>query len=270
MTVYADILMLINFVVDYFLISIACRFLHTKPRLWRLLLSSCAGGIFSLYIFLPQTSIALELTVHILMCGVLCFIAIGFKGIKAFLRSIAVFFCVNFAYSGAMIAVWLVFKPYGMVIKNSVVYFNISPIFLIAFSTIGYFGVVLIRKIFKKPFEQNCYCDVTVFCASKKLTLHGLADTGNCISDVFGTSQIFIADKNVIAIILGDEILNPARFRFVPCSTVAGEQLLNGYRIDRAEIVFNNKTHYFKHPILAESKSPLNECEIIINPETLI
>lgn len=270
MTVYADILMLVNFVVDYFLISIACRFLHTKPRLWRILLSALTGGIFSLYIFLPQTNIAIELIVHILMCGVLCLIAIGFKSLKTFLRNIAVFFCVNFAYSGAMIAVWLIFKPHGMVINNSVVYFNISPIFLILFSVIGYFGIILIRKFFKKPFEANCYCDVTVFCANKKLALRGLVDTGNCLSDVFGTSQIFITEKNIIKLILGDEISNPTRFRFVPCSTISGEQLLCGYRIDRAEIVFNNKTYSFKHPILAESKSPLCECEIIINPEFLI
>ncbi|MBQ8794016.1 MAG: sigma-E processing peptidase SpoIIGA, partial [Clostridia bacterium] len=47
--VYADILIIVNFVVDYFLISIAAHFLNKKPRLWRLLLSAGTGGIFSLY-----------------------------------------------------------------------------------------------------------------------------------------------------------------------------------------------------------------------------
>ena len=270
MTIYADILVLVNFVVDYFLISIACRFLRKKPRLWRLLLSSALGGLFSLYILLPQGNIFFQIFVQVLMSMALCAVAIGFGGIKTFLRSTAVLFGVNFAYSGAMIAVWMIFKPYGMVINNSVVYFDISPIFLILFSVIGYFVVILLRKIFKKPFADNTYCEVTLFCKNKNIVLNGIADTGNSITDVFGVSEIFITGIGVVDELLYVEKLNPARYRKIPCSTVTGEKLLDGYRIDGAEINFNNKKYRFKNPILAVSSVPLNDCEIIVNPESLV
>lgn len=269
MTIYADILVLVNFVVDYFLISIAGHFLHKKPRLWRLLLSSALGGLFSLYILLPQGNIFFQIFVQVLMSMALCAVAIGFGGIKAFLRSTAVLFGVNFAYSGAMIAVWLIFKPYGMVINNSVVYFNISPLFLILFSVVGYFAVVLLRKIFKKPFAENIYCAVTLFCKNKSIALSGIADTGNSITDVFGTSEIFITEMGVVDELMSVEKLNPARYRKIPCSTIMGGKLLDGYRIDSAEITFNNKKYKFKNPILAVSGTPLDDCEIIVNPENL-
>ncbi len=270
MTVYADILMLVNFVVDYFLISIAARFLHKKPRLWRLLLSSAVGGVFSFYIFLPQSNFLFQSTVQILMSMVLCLAAFGFGGIKNFLRYTVVLFCVNFAYSGAMIALWLIFKPYGMVINNSVVYFNISPLFLILFSVIGYFLVCFLRKMLKKPFANSTYCSVTVVCKGKSLVLGGIADTGNSITDVFGFSEIFITDKDVVDALLGEEKQNPARFRKIPCSTITGQNLLDGYRIDFAEVLFNNKKYKFKNPVLAVSTTPLNDCKIIVNPEKLI
>ncbi len=269
MVVYADVLMLVNFVVDYFLISLSSRFLQKKVRLWRLLLSAAVGGVFSLYIFLPQSNFLLELTIHILICAILCLIALGFENAKNFLRSVTVLFLVNFAYSGAMIAVWLIFKPYGMAINNSVVYFDISPLFFILFSLIGYFLVILLRRTLKKPFLQNTYCEATLFCGDEKLVLSGIVDTGNSLKDVFGMSQVFIIDKGIVNLLLGDEKYNPTRFRKIPCGTIAGEKLLDGYRIDNAIITFNNKNYDFKNPVLAVSTTPLVDSKLIVNPENL-
>lgn len=269
MTVYADILILTNFVVDYFLISLSCRFLYKKPRLWRLMLSALTGAVFSLYIFLPQNGFAFQILIHILMCAVLCIIAVGFGNIKAFLRSVATLFCVNFAYSGAMIAIWLIFKPYGMVINNSMIYFNISPLFLILFSVLGYFGVLIARRLLKRNFMQNTYCDITLCCGQNSLNLSGIVDTGNSISDVFGMSQIFITDAAVVNSLLGEEKQNPTRIRKIPCSTVSGEGILDGYRIDKASVLYNNKKYEFKNLILAVSSTPLVDTKIIVNPETL-
>lgn len=267
MVVYADILILVNFIVDYFLLGISSHFLHKKPRLWRLLSGAFAGGLFSLYIFLPQTNFLFEITVHILMCGIMCFITFGAYGAKDFFRCAAVLFAVNFAYSGAMIAVWYIFKPYGMVINNSVIYFNISPLFLILFSVIGYFCVLLLRRLLENTFPQNTKCEVTIYLADKKLYLCGIADTGNSLRDVFGISQIFITEETIVDAILGEEKQNPTRFRAIPCGTVTGEKLLDGYRIDKAEINYNKRKFEFKNPVLAVSHAPLDDCQIIVNPE---
>lgn len=269
MTVYADVLMLVNFVVDYFLILISSRFLNKKPRLYRLLIASAIGGIFSLYIFLPRTNFLINCGAQIFMCVLMCLVAFGFGGIKSFLRGVSVLFCVNFAYSGAMIAVWLVFKPYGMVINNSVVYFNISPLFLIIFSVTGYFVTVLIKKVLKRPFLQDTYCVATIFLDNKSLKLSGIVDTGNSLIDVFGISEIFITEEKIVDLLLGEQKQNPTRLRKIPCSTITGEKLLDGYRIDGAQIVFNNKKYYFKNPILAVSTISLVDSEIIVNPENL-
>lgn len=270
MVVYVDILILINFVVDYFLILISAKFLNIKPRFWRLVLSALVGGIFSLYIFLPQNKLVFQFAVQFLMSASLCFITFGFIDVKNFIKNTLVLFCVNFAYSGAMIALWLVAKPYGMVINNSVVYFNISPLFLILFSVVGYFVVIILRKILKKPFASSAYCTVEVICLEKSLFLSGIADTGNSITDVFGFSEIFITDKDAVEKILAEEKENPSRFRKIPCSTITGQNLLDGYRIDLAIVDFNNKKYEFKNPILAVSTTPLNDCQIIVNPEKLI
>lgn len=269
MTIYVDILMLVNFIVDYFLILLAAKFLHITTKILRLILAAAVGGVFSLYILLPQSNLLVQIFIQVCMCMVLCLIAFGFKNIKFFSRNIVTLFAVNFAYSGAMIALWIVFKPSGMAINNSVVYFNISPLFLIVFSVVGYFGTVLIRRLVKKPFLQNTYCEATLFCGNNKLTLSGIADTGNSLKDTFGLSQIFITEQDIVDTILGDETKNPTRFRKIPCGTITGNSLLDGYRIDRVKINFNNKNFEFKNPVLAVSQTKLNDAKIIINPENL-
>ena len=269
MTVYADVLMLVNFVVDYFLILISGLFLHKKTRLWRVLTASALGGIFSLYIFLPQINFFINCSAQIIMCALMSLVTFGFGKIKDYCRCVVALFCVNFAYSGAMIALWLVFKPRGMVINNSVVYFNVSPLFLIVFSVVGYFVTILIKKILKRPFSQDVYCSVMIFCENKNLELNGIVDTGNSIVDVFGMSEIFITEEKFVDLLLGEQKQNPARFRKIPCSTIAGEKLLNGYRVDEAYVNFNNKKYVFKNPILAVSTTPLDDSQIIVNPENL-
>lgn len=269
MVVYIDILILVNFIVDYFLLLLAACFLQKKPRLWRLIIGAMAGGIFSLYIFLPQSNFIFQSLIQVIMCAILCLITFGFGDVKSFFRGVAVLFAVNFAYSGAMIAIWLLFKPYGMVINNSIVYFNISPLFLILFSVIGYFVAVVFKKLLKKNFSQNTYCEITVNCQDRSLTLNGIVDSGNSLNDVFGISQIFITESEIVDTLLYKEKQNPTRIRKIPCSTVAGERLLDGYRIDSAEVLYDNKKYSFKNPVLAISAVPLTDTKIIVNPENL-
>ena len=248
MYVYADILVLTNFLVDYFLLRLSAIFLHKRTKLWRMILSAFVGGLFSLYIFLPKTNFLLQIIIHVLMSASLVGLAFGWGSVKDFCRNTAVLLAVNFAYSGCMIAIRYVFNPYGMVINNSVVYFNVSPIFLIVFTVVGYFAVSLSKRLLQKTFPQNIHCSATLFCFEKILTLDAIADTGNSLKDVFGISQIFITDAQTVDCLLpydksSDRVR--CRYRAVPCSTVSGSTVLNGYRIDRAEVIKNGKKYVF-------------------------
>ncbi len=91
MIVYADILIILNLAVDYFLLRAAAFLQHLNPPLWRMLLSSLAGGISSLYIFLPPRGVILDILFRTAVCAAMTFICFGFGKIKRFLRSFGVF-----------------------------------------------------------------------------------------------------------------------------------------------------------------------------------
>lgn len=272
MVVYADVLIVLNLLVDYFLLRLTSKLIKREPTLTRILCASAVSGISSLYIFLPQSAVAVEIAVRLLICAIVTLICFGFCNLKSYIRAYTVFFAVTFGYAGGMIALWYIAKPNGMVINNSVVYFNISPIYLIIFSVAGYFTVSLIRKLLSRNFELAKRCEIRFVACGRESTASGIIDTGNSLEDIFGNSEIVIADKKQFEKLfcgIDKEKLN-TRYRGIPISTVSGSGMLDGYRCDKAYITYGEKKITLQKPILAISKEPLAEdVGAIINPRAI-
>ncbi|MGI6279816.1 MAG: sigma-E processing peptidase SpoIIGA [Acutalibacteraceae bacterium] len=275
MVVYADVLMVLNLIVDYFLLKISSKFLNLAPKTWRLLSASLIGAIFSLYIFLPQSSFFTELAVRIAMNSVMTFVCFGFRNLKYFLKAMGTLFIITCLYAGAMIAVWQIMRPKNMIINNSVVYFNISPVILVLTTVAAYFIYMLIYKIFASSSKFAQRCEITIFADGKSVSASAIIDTGNSVSDVFGKSEIIIADRAVVVSLFGDldivrNDLLQMRYRAVPCGTVSGGGILDGFRCDSVKIVYENQNIIVEKPILAVSKTPLSEnYSAILNPKIL-
>lgn len=275
MVIYADILMLLNFLVDYFIISATKHILRRKAGSFRTIMGAAVGGVGSLYIFLPVDTYLFDLLFKLLICSVSVLIVFGFKSLKKFAKAFLVLFLVNCSYAGIMTAFWHIFKPKGMAVINSVVYFNISPLFLIVATVAAYLLFVLLYAVFSRVAKNSGVCTVTLFADGVKTDFNAIVDTGNSISDTFGKSEIIIADRRVAVALFGNcdtqsNINLRPRYRVVPCRTVAGSDLLEGYRCDKAKIKSNGKTITLEKPILALSKIAIEDgFEGIVNPDIL-
>ena len=272
--VYADVLVFLNLIINYFLLLSVSKIIRKGFAVWRMVLSAVFGALSSLYIFLPPLSILLEGLLKVTVCIIMCLVAFGFKSPRFFLKNTILLFLVTIGFGGAMYGVWLLFKPRGMVINNSVVYFDISIISLIIFTVIGYILFSLLFKIFSRSSKLASECEVTVFANGKSIELSGIVDTGNSIEDIFSQGEIIICGENVKAKLFecADIKSNNAlktRYRLLPCSTVLGVDMLEGVRCDKAIIKSENQTVILKKPILAFSKTPLQDSEAIINPKIL-
>ncbi len=53
-TIYIDVLVCLNFIVNYFLLLATGKFLSRPCKRWRMLLGAFLGGLYSLYILLPE------------------------------------------------------------------------------------------------------------------------------------------------------------------------------------------------------------------------
>ncbi|MBO5321920.1 MAG: sigma-E processing peptidase SpoIIGA [Clostridia bacterium] len=275
MVVYADILFVVNLIVDYFLLRVSLKVLKTTPKSWRIAVSAVIGGLFSFYIFLPKSPLLIEILAHLLMNSVMMLVCMGFKSVKTFLRGMLVHFGVVCCYGGVMTALWQIFKPQGMIINNSVVYFNISPVVLIITTVFGYFLYMIFSKIFAITSKGAKRCNITLYALGKSVGASAIIDTGNSISDIMSDSEVIIADKSVAKALFGNlditkDPLLATRYRTIPCNTVSGNSILEGFRCDICQVYLEDKIISLNNPILAISKTPIKEdYSVILNPKIL-
>lgn len=275
MVVYADILVVLNFLVDYFLLSAVGWILKRKVKILRYILGALFGGIASLYIFFPVDSLIIDFLFKLIICALSSLVTFGFGDIKKYIKAAMCFFGVTCGYAGSMIAFWHIVRPGGMTVKNSVVYFNISPVVLVFSTVVAYLIFTILTAIFRQSASSAEKCSITLLASGKKAEFTALVDSGNSINDVFGKSEIIIADKSIAVSLFNDIDPNKnadlmSRYRVVPCSTVSGGDVLEGFRCDNAVIYAKGREILIEKPVLAVSKAPIKDgYEGIINPEIL-
>ena len=274
MIVYADILVIVNMIVDYFLLLAAVRLMHRDVKLYRIVLGALIGGFGSLMIFLPRLSALFQTILHILLCGSMAATVFGLSSFFSFFRSFFFVLLITCGYGGVMTAIWQVFRPRGMTVIRSVVYFDISPFLLVGFTVVFYLIFTLFSYCFKRRTVTAHYCQVTLKSGEREITVQGLLDTGNSIEDVFG-GEVLIGEEKIIRSLFGpdpeknEDLAN--RFRVIPCGTVSGGGILNAYRCDVATVQADQRSVTIKNPLLAVSKVPIGEdVSIIVNPEILM
>ena len=268
MVVYADILIITNLIVDYFLLKITAGLTKQNPTLLRQLSASFFAACGALVIFLPEQNTVFRVLFRLIFGYLICLICFGFKSFRKSVSGSLVFFAVTTCFAGAMLAIWYIFNPYGMVINNSVVYFNISPVFLIAFSVIGFLLFSVLSYIFKRRNSQAESCTVTLVFEGKSADFSAVIDSGNALTDNFTQSAVIIADRKKAVHSFGEfsPDIYPKKYRVIPCGTVSGCTFLDGYRCESGTIKTDERSFHLNKPIMAISKTPLCDCEALVNP----
>lgn len=278
MVVYADVLIVLNLFVNFFILQLTCRICKETYRFIRLIFAALVGAVFSLYIFLPKTGIVTETVFRLMVSALIVLLGFGFDSIKSFIRRIGVFFAVSFLYAGGMMGIWTVFKPNNLAINNGIVYVGISPTVLISTTLFVYVILSLIRFFAKKQAYEGKRCKLKITYKNSETEITALVDTGHSLVDPISGSQVIIVEKSVTdrlnlklpCYALGTKGDLPEGFRVIPYSSVGGHGLLSAFTPDRIEIENKGEFREIKNTVIALSEEPLGEdYKGIVNPETL-
>ncbi len=190
--IYVDILVLLNMLINFFLIKTTTYLCQCRPKTWRILLCSGVSGLFSLIIFLPQQPLYVEFGIKLLLAAAITLMLFGFQNKKAFAFRLFVFFTVNVVYAGAMLAIWLCLKPSFMVMQNGVLYLPLSPITLVVSCVFCYGAIslfeILTRK--KKPAQNEFLAHVLL--NGRQTVLRAFWDSGNQLIDLFSNLPVVV------------------------------------------------------------------------------
>ena len=190
MTVYADLLFIVNLYIDALLLSAVRRFLRLPLTGKRLLLASVLGGVFGLSALLPALPGVVLFPLALLESLALCAAAFAPKPMTQLLKAVFLLFLFGAALSGLLTAAAYFLPIHGILLANGAVYFNISALTLILLTCVSYGMLYGFDRLFRKKEPDVFFAKLTITRQGKTVTLPAKIDTGLTLTEPFSGTRI--------------------------------------------------------------------------------
>lgn len=252
MVIYIDVLLALNLFVNYFLLLSVAKFLHTRVRRLRILLSAVIGATFSLLIFLPDFGFIVTFIVKLILGTLLTVTTFGFKRKQLFIKTLICFWGANFLFGGVMLLIWITLSPNNMFYNNGIIYMGISPIVLILGSVSSYCVVCAVNFILSKRVQKERLCKIHIKVDENETSLSALIDSGNNLIDPLSGLSVIVCEFSAIARLLPEELYpyfadpvsNPDlpeiswknRVRIVPFHAIGASGMLGAFLPDNCHV----------------------------------
>ena len=209
MTIYIDIVLLENLLMNYIILLGTGYIIKAKIKHIKLIISSFIGAIYALLAYMEIFPIYANFITKMLLA--ICMIYIGFnpKKIKGLIKELIVFFLVSFSLGGCAFALLYMIKPQEIFVKNGV-YIGVYPLKIALLGGITGFIITYISfKVVKNHINKNEIIYTAVIkIEEKKLEIKVLLDTGNMLKDPITGDTVIIVEKEKLYEILPIELLN--------------------------------------------------------------
>lgn len=250
--VYADILFLINFSMDYLCLYILARVLHRKIILWRVLASSALGGIYSVISLLLDLPPPTELFIDCLVCALICTISFFTRASRLSSHLVTIFLYVGISMmtGGCMTAIFNLLNKLDLPL-DTIGDDGISTYLFAILAAIG--GIISLKSgqiISKKGAVRECRLSVTVF--GRDFEFLGFSDSGNLVRDPISGRPIIFLDREELERACSLSPLDDFRegrmprdypasgFRLISYNTASGSSMTVALRPDRLTIEYTD------------------------------
>lgn len=250
--VYVDVLICVNFIINYALLLLCARISGRAPSRARLALSALTGAASSLIIFAGAMGALPSAGFKLLVSLTMVLLANKFMGIRQALKEWLIFFTVSFLFGGVMLGVSVGLKPASLLYYNGIVYFDISLLSLVIFTAAAYVLTELFNRVYRSQSVRAGDYGVTVEMMGASQSFIGRVDTGNALRDMFSdtpvavccyldmqkhmppeVSRAFASGEGIGALSQAIENSGLGRsFRLIPYNDVSGHGLLPALRAD--------------------------------------
>lgn len=270
MTIYIDVLIILNIYVNFFLLLATARLRNLRLTVPRCIITSVFASLFSLVIFVPSMNIVAEGIFRVFSAFLVVLCGFGFGGFKVYLKNTFFFFAVNFVFSGVVSALMTTLNSSVMYFRNAVLYIDLSPVVLIIGTALAYAVINIVGRIFRKNDISDSRYSVIVSAFGKTVKMKALADTGNNLTDVFSGAPVIICDSEKLGVSADASMIGEIKgARLLPYSTIDNDGLIPVFR--PSYVCVKNETSGVVKEVTAliGVTSKNKECEAVFNPKIL-
>ncbi|HBB72517.1 MAG TPA: hypothetical protein DCZ71_07930 [Ruminococcus sp.] len=267
-TIYADVLIVLNIYVNFFLLRITARLTRTYLRTGRCAAASVFGSLFSLLILLPDMGTAAMTAIRLGTAMAVAAAAFGIGSPRRLAVNTGAFFGSSMLLAGAVQGACCWLRPDFVHTGNGFFYVDFSLLLLTAVTAALYLAVCAAERLTIR--SSSGKWRVIIRHKGHMVSIEGLPDTGDLLTDYFTGSPVIICSTEEFEKLLGTEYAPgalPAGFRLLPCATVSSSGLIPVFRPDEVLIV-NESTGERK---AADAVVGFGNCgsKAVFNPELI-
>lgn len=195
MDVYADLLFLINFSMDFLCLFLSVKLLHLRQVTWRMLLAAALGGVYSVLALFLEVSSLVALAIDVGACVAMCAVCVAGKGMRVprLLLFCGTYFGISALMGGGMTAIYHLLSradlPLGEVQSDGISAWIFLLLATLAALAAAFGGRMFSRQTAAKP------CTVQVRMADREWELQGLCDSGNLLRDPISGTPVIVVDR---------------------------------------------------------------------------
>lgn len=259
MTIYVDLVALLNFAMDFLILFTVNLTLKRNTSIKKMILGAFFGSLTLLFLFLPISSFLLFFF-KIVISFFLCIITFGFHSTKYTIQNMIYFYMIGTILGGFLYYLNLEFsyKQEGIVFFHKGL--SINFIFLIIISPIILYIYVRSTKKLKSQYAHY-YKLIVTFKNEKKIELNAFLDTGNKLIDPITNKAIILVEKESLKEV---KIRSPI---YVPYHSLNHKGLLKCIAPKSVEIAGVSSKNYLIG--ISEEKFHIDGISCILNSKCL-
>lgn len=204
MIVYADLIFLLNFLMDAAMLIVTAKTRKISFKWWRIVGSSFLGASYVVIMFLPVPLFLFTFSVKCMFCIGMIMTAFGFGSLQNLLRNLGTFLLVNFAVAGGMFGIHYVLASSSEVMKGIV--FTQSGVAMFQFQIGSVLFVLLLlipllwwfRTVLQSTKQREVLtsyvAEVTIHVGDYTASCKGLIDTGNQLYDPLTRTPVMVME----------------------------------------------------------------------------
>ena len=254
MVVFLDLLILINLIVNFFLLYITGRTLKLVINFKRIFLGAFIGSIYTITLIYPCLSIFSTVYFKLVVAVVLVYISFGNKGIITDFKILCVFILYSMILAG--ICMFIQYNRYSYVNSAMITNFPYQWLFIslmICYITIDRL-VIYIKD--RKDLFTLVY-EVDIIFKDKEKKVKAFLDTGNELREPATNLPVVIVEKSVFDSVNLEEF---GKF-YIPYRVINGSSgKLLGFKPDIIKINFGKEVKY-REVIIALCQDKLSQLD---------
>ena len=256
MTIYLDLIMILNFAIDFILLLTVSLILKRNISINRILIGSFIGGLSILLLFFNMNSFILFI-IKVIISIIMVLITFKYINIKYTLVNLLYLYMTSIILGGFLYLLNIEFsyKKVGILFINNGL--SINFIFLIITSPIILY--IYIKQTKNLRYNYSNYYNIEIVKNNKKYRYTAYMDSGNVLVDSLTGKKVILIDKRKL-------LFNIKEFRLIPYMGVNGNNMIKVVKID---YLFLNNKIYNNVLLGIMDKISLDGVDVILNRKLL-